>query len=198
LSFRKNFRWIRQRKQFSVGLFTGVAFIAFVYLFFSSPEVTDLPGKKGGLPDFRFEDIIISEFDSGKAVWEINATHAHLYRDSETSFLRGVEGTVYSDEKELVVFKAPSAELNLNKSILKLLNVVASINFDTLTTIIRADELVWDGAKQSFEGSGQVQIESELGVMKGDYFLVSIPFRKIRIESNSKAHFNYSKTRPAN
>jgi len=167
-------------------------------MFFSAPEITDLPEKKRGLPDFRFEDIVISEFDSGNSVWEINARQAHLYRDSDNSFLKGVAGTVYDDDKEIIAFEAPKAELNLNKSILRLIDVVASIKFDTLETNIKADELIWDGEKQSFEGRGQVQIESELGLMKGDYFLVSIPIRKIRLESNSEAHFNYTKTLPVN
>ncbi|MBT5955034.1 LPS export ABC transporter periplasmic protein LptC [bacterium] len=198
MNFRKSFSWFRKRKRFSAGLIAGISFVAFVYMFFSAPEITDLPEKKRGLPDFRFEDIVISEFDSGNSVWEINARQAHLYRDSDNSFLKGVAGTVYDDDKEIIAFEAPKAELNLNKSILRLIDVVASIKFDTLETNIKADELIWDGEKQSFEGRGQVQIESELGLMKGDYFLVSIPIRKIRLESNSEAHFNYTKTLPVN
>ena len=73
----------------------GVFALIFYVVFFVDIDLTQWAPKEDDVPDFKFENVIISHVNNGVVEMELNASSATIYRDSNKVHLKKAKGVFY-------------------------------------------------------------------------------------------------------
>ena len=132
-------------------------------------------------PDFSFEDVIVSQIDNGELIWEIHSNYAEINKSDKKVRLRKVQGKIFDNDKRIVTFNSPTAELGTDDSGMVLNNPKAIVYLPTQQLNIRTKNLVFNSTSRVFEGVGGVEVTTTYMRITGKRLMVDTQTKKIRI-----------------
>jgi hypothetical protein len=91
----------------------GVFALIFYVVFFVDIDLTQWAPKEDDVPDFKFENVIISHVNNGVVEMELNASSATIYRDSNKVHLKTAKGVFYFGAGDFFLLDSPSADYDM-------------------------------------------------------------------------------------
>ncbi len=166
-------------------LLSVLAFLFFVN--FYRPKLNLGTYNSDHLPDFSFEDVEISQLVDGKLKWQLRSEYAEIMKKDDHAKLKTATGKIYDDGKEVINFKSGFATVHLQNSKMSLNKATAQFLMNDDNIELSAETLTWDPKKKQFIGHDNIRLKSKLATLYGDYFYVNVPFKILKVNSNSRA-----------
>jgi LPS export ABC transporter protein LptC len=173
------------KKQYNY-LLVLLLFALIIIWSYTEPNI-DQPKIKIDLPDFSFENVIVSKIEDGIITVELDAKYAEIDKKTKTTKFKNCFGTFYKNSEPALTFFAPTSELDMNNSNMELYDATADIKTENNILNLKSDHLSWQADSQTFVGQSYTQIKYDNITLDGEYFHVNIPIRKIILSHNCHA-----------
>jgi LPS export ABC transporter protein LptC len=165
--------------------FSVLIFLIFVVTF--EPNLNLAPPKEEGLPDFSFEDVLITEIDEGVVTWQVHASKASLFDSDNHIKLEQSVGDVFEGERKIVSFKSPLGTYSLESALLHLEEAESDVYFENRDVNVNAGTMEWDFNRREMSGEGIVLVESEFMSLAGEALSVDYETNTIKLFGNVNA-----------
>jgi hypothetical protein len=163
--------------------FFGLTIFTVIY----RPKLSMPPTKEAGLPDFSFEDVIVSHIYDGDLVWEVESDSAAIYKENNVVNMYDAQGDIYENDKPAVRFQAPVARIFMHESDMELSDATAEFYLETKKVTLFSKVLNWYAEVKQFVGREYVKVETEDIELVGEAFHVDIPVQRMKVAQNAKA-----------
>ena len=162
--------------------FIIVLFLGFVITF--EPEIPRIPEKEEGLPNFSFEQVLITEINDGDILWQINAEKASIFEETQEIDLRESSGDVFEDNQKIVSFQSPFALYSIGESIMTWKDAVSMLYFESKQVHVNAKQIKWNVAEQIMLGNHVELRDSNNLFVSGQRFSIDYEKNIIKLNGN--------------
>jgi LPS export ABC transporter protein LptC len=172
------------------GLYVLAFLIVFGFLLFVSlynPKLELGQYNSDHLPDFSFEDVEISQLVDGKLKWQLHSEYAEIMKKDNYAKLNDADGKIFDKGEEVIKFKSKYATVSLEDSTMDLDRANAQFFMNGDVVDLSANTLTWDPKTKQFVGHDNIKLKSKLATLYGDYFYVNVPFKILKVNTNSRA-----------
>ena len=179
----------------NLGLLLTVFFVGsfLIFVSFFQPHLPVTPDNDTQLPDFSFEDVIVSHIDNGQLQWQVEAKSASIHKLEDEINMKELKGCIFDRGKKVVQFKAETADMKMNQSDMILHESESELYIEKEAILIKTDQLSWFSDQRSFLGEGAVRLVSTFMTMNGAFFEASLPLKTMRVYDAASARI-YSNT----
>lgn len=151
------------------------------------PKLSSPPLKEEGLPDFSFEDVIVSHIYDGDLVWELESDSADIRKEDNVVHMYDAKGEIYEGEKPAVNFEAPLAKIYMHESDMEMQDAHAEFFLETKRVTLFSNVLNWYAEVKQFVGRDYVKVKTDGIELVGEAFHVDIPVKRMKVAQNAKA-----------
>lgn len=163
--------------------FFGLTLFTVVY----QPKLSSPPKKQTGLPDFSFEDVIVSHIYDGDLIWEVESNSAAIFKEDNVVHMFEAKGDIYENAKPAVHFNAPVAKIFMHESDMELSDANAEFYLETKKVNLFSKVLNWYAEVKQFVGREYVKVKTDDIVLVGQSFHVDIPVKRMKVSGKAKA-----------
>lgn len=153
---------------------------------------TDTPSSSASKDDkdnekVKVSDLIITETNEGKKIWEVIAVSGNYEKSMEKIVLKNVKGNFYKDSTVVLSIEAPVAIYDsVNKEVI-LKNGARALN--NKNVLITANEICWAGSKDIITATGNVKITQDNKLMtKSNKSVFNTSFTYLKLSGNSDSY----------
>lgn len=148
------------------------------------PEIPEIPEKEQGLPDFSFENVLITEINDGDILWQINAEQASIFEENQKIDLRHSSGDVFEEGEKIVSFQSPFALYSIHDSVMTWRDAISVLFFDTKQVHINAKYVNWNVLHRYMEGN-QVELRDSNNLfVSGQRFSIDYENNNIKLNGD--------------
>jgi LPS export ABC transporter protein LptC len=171
----------------STGLFflILVTIIYFVFLYDIKFMNKDMDST---LPDFSFENIVVSHFNDGKLESEFISDKATIYRKSNQINLFETQGAFFLDELTTVRFNSSSMMYNLNKSNIYMEDPYLVYLSDKSPVWLHSEQLYYDLKKNSIHTDSLTTVYFDEGYIQSRKVLFNLNDYKVYLDESPMFH----------
>lgn len=163
--------------------FFGLTLFTVIY----QPKLSTPPVKEEGLPDFSFEDVIVSHIYDGDLIWELESDSAAIHKKDNVVRMYDAKGDIFEGAKPAVHFRSPLAKIYMHESDMELMDADAEFFLETKKVVLFSKVLNWYAEVKQFVGREYVKVKTNDIVLVGEAFHVDIPVKRMRVAQNAKA-----------
>lgn len=174
-------------KQFFIFISIVLLFVGIIFFSLIEPNLPRPIKSDPNAPDYVFEGVSITHLDEGVVTWELDADTAEISKKTGEATLVSVEGRFIEKNSVVAIMRGPSAILNMQTADMHMNNAEVNYVAEAQPVTLNASELIWNSMDEILEGSGLIKVDAGNFILKGDYFRVSVPDRKLVVSANSEA-----------
>jgi LPS export ABC transporter protein LptC len=179
-------KFIRKHQKAVNNIAIVLAFVIITVLALKDPKIQEHKKKKN-LPDFAFENVIITQLYDGKAVWELCSQTAQIDKKKDKAFLQNVELDLYKENKTVVHMTSEAANLSIADTDMEFSQASANFALDDREVKLKAKKLLWQAESQKFIGKEKVNIQSGAINLSGTHFFADIPVKTMVVSGKGQA-----------
>ena len=135
-------------------------------VFFYDITYETRPLKDTSLPDFEFENVVISHFNDGELEFEVSANRALIYKDSNLLQLDTFSGVRGVTHNHFIRFVANSGGFNLLSSELTLNDSYLIFNYFFDYTWMYSKKMVWNSLTKQLYSTSNTTVDHQNYVIK--------------------------------
>jgi len=165
-----------------IGLFVGITFFSLI-----EPNIPRAISKDPNAPDYVFEGVSITHLNEGVVTWELDADTAKISKKTGEATLVNVEGRFIEADSVVAIMRGPTATLNMQTADMNMNDAEVNYVAEAQAVTLNATELIWNSMGETLEGSGLVKVDAGNFILKGDYFKVNVPQKRLVVSANSEA-----------
>lgn len=169
-------------------LLSGIIVVSYLlFVNYYKPKIDLGSYNSDHLPDFSFEEVLISQLVDGEMKWQLQADYAEIVKGNDQAKLSNSTGVIYSDGEDIIQFRSKEAEVELHSSSMRLNQAHADFKISDDVVALSADNILWNPDEKQFIGTNNIVLRSDLATVYGDYFYVNVPFKILKVSKNSRA-----------